>query len=360
MSDAASSANTAGETQAILPPGQRLAQARERLGLSCSDAARHLKLQPRQLEALERDNYAFFQGAVFARGFLRNYGRFLGLDSDELVASAEAAGLLPVVSNQAPPRPPVGVPVAEPARFRGGREMSRTRARGWIPVAGGLILLSAVLVYFGKDVAGPGHVQTATVSTEVMPAAQTGSGEPGAPAAGPPGAVPAPAASPGVAGGEGGIAKETGVSGVPQPEARAAGSSSSAEQVAVAASQPPAPAPRKKAEAARNVAPEAETVAGAQTGAVTEPRAVDVPSEPVSSVPVRFSFSREAWVEVRDGSGSVVFSQSSPPGTERLVRGRPPYQITIGNPDGVSVHYNEREVDLMPHKRGDVARITLE
>jgi hypothetical protein len=42
------------------------------------------------------------------------------------------------------------------------------------------------------------------------------------------------------------------------------------------------------------------------------------------------------------------------------VRGRPPYQIIIGNPDGVSVHYNEREVDLMPHKRGDVARITLE
>ena len=75
---------------------------------------------------------------------------------------------------------------------------------------------------------------------------------------------------------------------------------------------------------------------------------------------LRFNFDRDAWVEVKDASGSIVFSQLSPAGSERVVRGQPPFQLVVGNAGGVKVTYNTRTVDLAPHTRTDVARVTLE
>ena len=69
---------------------------------------------------------------------------------------------------------------------------------------------------------------------------------------------------------------------------------------------------------------------------------------------------RDAWVEVKDATGSIVFSQLNTAGSERVVRGQPPFQLVVGNASGVKVTYNAREVDLAPHTRTDVARITLE
>ena len=75
---------------------------------------------------------------------------------------------------------------------------------------------------------------------------------------------------------------------------------------------------------------------------------------------VRLNFARDAWVEVKDATGSIVFSQLNTAGSERIVRGQPPFQLVVGNASGVTVTYNAREVDLAPHTRTDVARITLE
>ena len=63
---------------------------------------------------------------------------------------------------------------------------------------------------------------------------------------------------------------------------------------------------------------------------------------------------------MKDASGSIVFSQLSPAGSERVVRGQPPFQLVVGNAGGVKVTYNARTVDLAPHTRTDVARVTLE
>ncbi len=65
--------------------GVQLKQAREAQQLSLGDVAERLKLSVRQLEAIERDDYAFLPGPTFVRGFVRNYARFLGLDSVPLM-----------------------------------------------------------------------------------------------------------------------------------------------------------------------------------------------------------------------------------------------------------------------------------
>jgi len=75
---------------------------------------------------------------------------------------------------------------------------------------------------------------------------------------------------------------------------------------------------------------------------------------------IRMTFSRESWVEVRDGAGNVIFGQLNPEGSIRVVRGEPPFALVVGNASGVSLTYNGKTVDLAPHTRTDVARLTLE
>lgn len=68
-------------------PGAIVRAAREAASLSVDDVAQQLKLAPRQVLALEADEYDKLPGRTFVRGFLRNYARLLGLDADALLAA---------------------------------------------------------------------------------------------------------------------------------------------------------------------------------------------------------------------------------------------------------------------------------
>lgn len=66
--------------------GSQLRQARVSGGITLDDAQRTTRISRRYLEALEADDYAALPAPVFARGFLRSYAQFLGLDASALVA----------------------------------------------------------------------------------------------------------------------------------------------------------------------------------------------------------------------------------------------------------------------------------
>jgi cytoskeleton protein RodZ len=82
--------------------------------------------------------------------------------------------------------------------------------------------------------------------------------------------------------------------------------------------------------------------------------------EPVTLGVVRMVFEEESWVEIRDRSGNTVFAQLSPAGSRRRASGEPPLSVVVGNAAGVQLSYNDRQIDLVPHTRVDVARLTLE
>lgn len=67
----------------------------------------------------------------------------------------------------------------------------------------------------------------------------------------------------------------------------------------------------------------------------------------------------EAWLEVKDAAGRMLISSLNPPGTQRVVRGRPPFEIVIGNASSVRLTYNDKPVDLRPYTKVHVARFTL-
>ncbi len=71
------------------------------------------------------------------------------------------------------------------------------------------------------------------------------------------------------------------------------------------------------------------------------------------------AFDRDSWVEVKDGSGRVVFSQLNLGGTTQVIEGRAPFEVVIGNAGHVSLRYRDAPVDLKPYIKSDVARLSL-
>ena len=153
--------------------GQILREAREAQGLTLEDAAARLRLMNRQVEAMETDDFEGLGQAVFARGFVRNYARLLGLVPEALLARMEGA-----------PAEPAAVSLAEP-----------TPSRSWLTSPWLILLLLGLLVVVAVPVAlywwlnSEGEMAS---SRQVPPAAQVRSAPVAAPA---PAAVPAEAAS---------------------------------------------------------------------------------------------------------------------------------------------------------------------
>jgi hypothetical protein len=74
------------ETQRAPHVGEILQTARERKGVDLSRAERETKIRARHLVALESGDIADLPAPVYAKGFLRNYSSYLGLDADEMLA----------------------------------------------------------------------------------------------------------------------------------------------------------------------------------------------------------------------------------------------------------------------------------
>jgi len=114
--------------------GAWLRQQREARGVSLRDIADSSKISVRYLEALERDRLDVLPAPVFAKGFLREYARVVGLDADEAVNL-----YLLALSVRDAKLPEEGAP--EPARER------RTAAPSTLGY--GLLLTLAVVLFLG-------------------------------------------------------------------------------------------------------------------------------------------------------------------------------------------------------------------
>jgi cytoskeleton protein RodZ len=120
----------------------------------------------------------------------------------------------------------------------------------------------------------------------------------------------------------------------------------------------PAAAPRVEPET-----PAPPAVVVAEKPAVAEvpvPAPQSQPKAPGGEVRVRMEFEGESWVEIKDGEGKMLMSQLNPTGSRRVVSGRAPMSLVIGNAANVRLVYNDKPVDLKPYIQIEVARLTLD
>lgn len=260
--------------------GAALREGRTRLGLSVADVSHRIKFAPRQVEALEANDFARLPEITFVRGFVRSYARLLQLDPDPLLAALHGAPAQPV---PLAPNTMAGVPFPNTYSVRKPNIIWLAAALA-VAIA---VLLFALLHGNGSDVPETTHVETLKL----------------------PDALPAPAA----------------------PDSAAPDAPAAAIPKAVAPAVPVAP-PAKPAVAAS-------------------------PSKP--SV-IHMTFEEDSWVEITDKEGKVLLSQIHPKGSEQNLNGKPPLSVVIGRASGVRLYYKGKAVDLVPHTRAEVARVTLE
>lgn len=74
--------------------GEQLKSARESKGVTLEEASRSLKISKKYLEALEGDNFSVFPANIYARGFLKNYSTYLGLDPKVMLDQFDKVSVL--------------------------------------------------------------------------------------------------------------------------------------------------------------------------------------------------------------------------------------------------------------------------
>jgi transcriptional regulator with XRE-family HTH domain len=159
--------------------GERLRQARERLGLSRADIAARTKIAERHLAAIEEERYADLASSTYAVGFSRAYARAVGLDEREI---AQMVRVELELVDDGDSRPAATFEPGDPARV----PSSRT---AWLAGIGAVAVIVAVLVFWGGYYFPAGSLPDLTSDTPAPLPASTPKAAASAPAPVAPGPV---------------------------------------------------------------------------------------------------------------------------------------------------------------------------
>ena len=70
--------------QAAQELGALLKAKRTEKNIAIGEVAERLKFSAKQIESLESGDYKGLPEPIFVKGFIKTYGRFLGLDTDQV------------------------------------------------------------------------------------------------------------------------------------------------------------------------------------------------------------------------------------------------------------------------------------
>ena len=131
--------------------GETLRRERLRKDLSLEQISRETKISARLLDAIEKDQFDLLPGGVFAKSFVRQYARFLGLDEEEMAAEVEKAinpaGDCP--ASPAPPEPTFKVPRV--AEWEGMGRSSSSALPALAMVVAVMLVCSAVYAWWQRS-----------------------------------------------------------------------------------------------------------------------------------------------------------------------------------------------------------------
>jgi cytoskeleton protein RodZ len=285
-----------------LSVGQRLREARERQGLSVDDVVAKIKLAPRQIVALEADDFKSLPETAFVRGFVRSYAKLLQIDAQSLLEALPGAKVVPVQVD------PLHVESPFPSEKTARRQNLN-------------LLIAALLIAIG--LAGFAVWQAnSSPSAIVQKPLNTLSETP-----------------------------------LPMPDRV-----EMLDASGVAADVPAASAVQMEQ---MEQMPVASAVASAVTPApaiATSSVAAVQPVAPAASSTLRLVFDKDAWVEIKDKFGKSLTNHLNSGGSELSVEGVAPFSLVVGHATSVHLYYRNKPVDMTPYVNAssEVARLTLE
>ncbi|MGV3581098.1 MAG: helix-turn-helix domain-containing protein [Methylophilus sp.] len=317
--------------QGISNCGGELKLAREKLNLSIQDISNQLRLSPKQVEAIETDEFEKLPEPTIVRGFIRNYAKLLKIDAQPiLVAYSELA------------------PNAEPPAFT-------VKSNSYAPVIGEskisfspVIFISLLLIFTIIGGLFYYYTQNAQVKipkeiTQLNAQADTNnSSESKAPVE----------------------------FALPPAERQATASDTATESVMPALPNdgtvtPIELPPTTATTNSEPVLPIEQTVPSTTKPVDTPLPTASTPTSPTTEIKtglakLNITSAEESWINVIDASGKEVFSQILPAGSSQNIQAKQPLNITIGNASATTLTMNGKTIDLAPFTRDKVAHIKLD
>lgn len=313
-------------------PGETLRAAREAKDLSVTDAARALNMTESMLSNVESGAFDKLNGHTFARGYVRAYAKWLGLDQDQLVQAFDRYTGTDANGSQ--------------VRMLGRLEEPVRVSHRLLRYASLAVLFGGALLAYAlwpdpapeQSVAQLGieqvEVEAADGTTQihaldepedqaVIEAGKSPEGEGLAPAFAEPAADESPAAD------AGGQPSTTAAAAKPAPEV-AASAEPTTVAPATAQSVPPKP--------------------------VAEPVQTALPA---GQARVQISFIADCWTQLADADGKVLFSALKRKGEQLALTGKAPLELRLGYARGAQVSVNGQSVDIAPFISGETARMKL-
>jgi cytoskeleton protein RodZ len=281
-----------------------------------------LKVPIRQLEALERDDYAAFKGVTFLRALAQSVCRHLGVDP------------VPVLSGLPASASPLAL--ADPTRQRmvprAAVVHSSDRAGGGLPrpvLVVAALMLAGTLALIWWPEPTPAQDDASDAVHAAVPMGQASDMID-------PTALPAPAASQASTPSSSPLAAASAVPVASAPASTAPKSGSVAALPVVASAALAAPS----ASAQMPVAVASATGAGAQSALLLRVR-------------------EDAWIEVRDGKGQMLIKRLVKAGETLKQEAQAPLFVYLGRADSTELLWQGKAVDLRPHTQNNEARIQI-
>jgi cytoskeleton protein RodZ len=329
------------ETPIVTLPGSGcgnvLKAARETQGLSIHEVSSHLRLGPKQIQAIEQDDFDKLPQPSIVRGFIRNYAKLLNIDVTPVLAAYQRI---------VPSTAPLPLSVRSNASPSVIDKPARTIRPQRILTFFIFLILAAILAYFYINHIKPQALKNASLALDVDEISETTGQDINVPPA----------------------VTET----VPLP---------AAADATATTGQTAAPAVAPATEPAAGIAPEA---APTQTQAqVAEPAAVvsSTPDSTIVSTPTPaannavesttlksadpqkailvFRVTEDSWVRIEDMQGKKILSEVLSAGSEHNVVAEKPVNVIVGHAQGTQLTIDNQPYDLTQATRGRVARIQL-
>ena len=290
-------------------PGYLLRQAREERGLSQMEAARDLHLTSKVINAIEEDNFELIPSFVFARGYIRSYARHVGLDGQSLVAAFDTVYGVP--DHGAKPISGVG---------KGGLQSKPSDT--WVKVISIVFvigLLAASIVWWQSQNGSLTLPQLTSETVEAFSSDVVGGGDDNIDLA----------------------------------------------LLSIAQSDVGETMPAEEAPPEVNAVAEVSTVAEVDVVAQDDKEQVSIAVADVDvlgpgQARLVMVFEKDCWVEIKDGNGKMILSDLYSAGDtiDQVVTS--PIEVLLGRSSGVStMTFGGKIIDLEPHTRKDIARVTL-
>lgn len=320
-------------------PGKLLREGREARGLSQQDIAGKLFLKASQIDDIENDRLDDSMSVTFTKGYVRNYAKQLGLDSQHVVNEFERCHNTPRSS-------------AKLQSFS-RRVAKQAHDDRWMMVTWviALLLFGGVVAWWYQQ-SGDESLTQESVAQSENTADVYEDGD----------ATPLGGDSiendnePGVVEPLGGSdTVNTSPAEIAEPDELM----NQVDDAALADTTAGAPEPGEQAAATDSDVTDANQNQ-VDTSDVTDVQDAEADTSATSApISMVFTFGSDCWVNIEDATGEAIAYGVKQAGRVMSIQGVPPVEVTLGAPDNVQITVDGEPVDMSSYQNGRTARLSL-